>query len=70
MRTCAKMRCDSPAVATVELRYEVREVLVDDLSSEPDPNRPDLCAEHVRGLTPPIGWQVKDERTPIPAPSF
>ncbi|MBI2237530.1 MAG: DUF3499 family protein [Actinobacteria bacterium] len=69
MRTCAKMRCESRAAATVALRYEAREVVISDLAPEPNPNLLDLCAEHAERLTPPVGWRVRDERLPVPAPS-
>ncbi|MEX1046832.1 MAG: DUF3499 family protein [Actinomycetota bacterium] len=64
MRGCAKMRCGDSAVATVALRYEHREVLMADLLAEPDPNLIDLCSDHADGLTAPIGWNLRDERTP------
>jgi Protein of unknown function (DUF3499) len=63
MRTCAKMRCPSLPAATVVLRYRSREVHVLDLTGEPDPNLLDLCVEHVEGLTPPLGWTVRDGRS-------
>lgn len=63
------MRCESRAAATVALRYESREVLIGDLAPERDPNLLDLCAEHAARLTPPVGWQVRDERPHVPAPS-
>jgi len=69
VRSCAKMRCESPAAATVALRYEVREVLIGDLSPRPNPNLLDLCTEHVEHLTPPVGWTIRDERAPVTAPS-
>ena len=60
------MRCESPAAATVALRYEAREVLISDLIREPDPNVLDLCGEHASRLTPPVGWRVRDERATVP----
>jgi hypothetical protein len=64
MRTCAKMRCDAEPVATVSLSYAEREVLVGDLRSERDPDLLDLCREHVQRMTPPVGWTIRDERSP------
>lgn len=61
------MRCGSEPTVTVSLRYAEREVLVADLLSEPDPNLLDLCAEHVERMTAPVGWTVRDVRTPSPA---
>ena len=58
------MRCGDEAVATVALRYEHREVLVADLLARSDPNLIDLCHDHAERLTAPIGWSLRDERTP------
>ena len=66
MRTCAKMRCGEPPMATVALVYTERQVVVTDLLPERDPNLLDLCAEHVGRMTPPVGWVVHDERTAAP----
>ena len=65
MRTCAKMRCRAAARATVALRYDAREVLVNDLSPQPDRNLVDLCEEHARTLVPPVGWSVRDDRNVV-----
>ncbi|MGZ8565434.1 MAG: DUF3499 family protein [Actinomycetota bacterium] len=64
MRSCAKIRCGQEPVATVSLRYTEREVRVDDLLEERDPNLLDLCREHVGRMTPPVGWTVLDVRDP------
>lgn len=50
-------------MATVCLRYDAREVVVGDLSAEPDPGHLDLCGEHAGRLTPPRGWTVLDRRS-------
>jgi hypothetical protein len=63
MRSCAKMRCTAEPVATVALLYAQREVLVEDLAPERDPNLLDLCRHHVEGMTPPLGWTVSDRRS-------
>ncbi len=68
MRNCAKTRCGSEAVTTLSLRYDVREVLIRNLTPEHDPNFLDLCSEHAEGLTPPRGWLVRDERVPVSTP--
>jgi hypothetical protein len=62
VRTCAKLRCRSRASATAALRYGDREVLIDDLSPDTDPNLVDLCFDHAERLTPPIGWSIVDLR--------
>jgi hypothetical protein len=61
------MRCSAEAVVTVGLSYEGKVVVIGDLAQEPNPNLLDLCSAHVERLTPPIGWSVRDERTPAPA---
>ena len=66
MRTCAKLRCRSQASVTLALRYGDREVLVDRLSPDADPNLVDLCREHADLLTPPIGWRIVDLRPARP----
>ena len=66
MRTCAKMRCGQPPLATVALVYAERHVVITDLLAERDPNLLDLCAEHVDRMTPPVGWVVIDERSAAP----
>jgi uncharacterized protein DUF3499 len=66
MRTCAKMRCGQPPVATVALAYTERTVVVSVLLPERDPNLLDLCDEHVARMTPPVGWVVIDERAAAP----
>jgi hypothetical protein len=63
MRVCAKLRCTYEPVATVSLSYTERTVVVQDLFDERDPNLLDLSPEHVRRMTPPVGWIVQDRRT-------
>ena len=46
------------------LSYAEREVLVGDLRPERDPDLLDLCRDHVQRMTPPVGWIVRDQRTP------
>ena len=62
MRVCAKMRCGAAPEATVALVYITREVVIEDLATEHDPDLLDLCAEHVDRMAPPRGWTVRDER--------
>ena len=61
------MRCPAEPVATVSLVYGEREVLIGDLLPERDRNLLDLCREHVDRMTPPVGWNVRDLRTDVPA---
>jgi hypothetical protein len=53
----------APAEATVALRYVDREVLLGNLLPETNPNLMELCTRHADRLRPPVGWQVRDERT-------
>ena len=53
-------------MATIALVYAERQVVVADLLAERDPNLLDLCDEHVRRMTPPVGWVVRDERAVAP----
>jgi uncharacterized protein DUF3499 len=62
VRACSKTNCNEPAVATIALRYERRQVAMADLLPEHDPNHMELCAAHADRLVPPIGWVVQDER--------
>jgi hypothetical protein len=65
MRTCAKMRCGSEPVATVNLDYAHRVVSIGPLHPQRDPNLLDLCREHSGSMTPPLGWTLSDEREPV-----
>src|SRR4026209_1890278 len=68
MRTCAKMRCGYEPVVTVSLSYGERQVVIEDLRPERDPNLLDPCREHTERMTPPAGWTIRDRRAPPPAP--
>lgn len=63
MRTCSKPSCSEPAEATLILRYQQREVVLGNLLPERDRNFTELCMRHADRLTPPLGWDVRDERT-------
>ena len=63
MRVCAKMRCGVEPIVTVSLDYAGRQVVLIDLLTERDPNLLDLCRDHAGRMTPPVGWQLRDERT-------
>ena len=56
------MNCREEPAATITLRYADRRIVVGALLPERDPNLLDLCARHVEGLTPPVGWLVDDAR--------
>lgn len=61
------MNCDKRPAATVTLSYGSREVLVDDLRDDPDPNLLDLCVVHVSKMTPPMGWTLRERRSLVTA---
>jgi hypothetical protein len=56
------MSCPAEPVATIALRYADRTVAVGRLRPERDPRLLDLCARHLAGMTPPVGWLVEDAR--------
>jgi hypothetical protein len=58
------MSCPEPPIASVALRYAGRRIVIEALRAERDPRLLDLCARHVRAMTPPVGWLVEDERFP------
>ena len=61
------MHCNAEPAASVALFYTERLVVIGDLIRQRDPNLLDLCDEHVARMTPPVGWTVRDSRTPAPA---
>lgn len=62
------------------VRYKERIVLLIGLLPERDPNLLEFCRSHASRLTPPVGWELLDERPkvkesvvitiPEPAPSL
>ena len=56
------MSCAAEPVATIALRYADRKITVRPLRPERDPHLLDLCARHLAGMTPPVGWLVEDAR--------
>lgn len=61
-RTCARPGCPSPASSTLTFRYDARQVLLDDLSQEREPDSYDLCVGHAERTGPPHGWTLDDRR--------
>jgi hypothetical protein len=57
------MRCHAEPTVTITLRYGEREVVIVELLPTKDPNLLELCEDHVAGMTPPVGWVVRDDRT-------
>lgn len=62
-RTCARPGCPSPASSTLTFRYDARQVLLDDLSEDREPDRYDLCVGHAERTGPPHGWTLDDRRS-------
>jgi hypothetical protein len=56
------MSCSAEPIATIALRYADRTIVIGALRSERDPRLLDLCARHLAGMTPPVGWLVDDAR--------
>lgn len=65
-RTCARPGCPSPASSTLTFRYDPREVLLEDLADEREPESYDLCAGHAERTGPPHGWRLDDRRSDRP----
>jgi hypothetical protein len=65
-RSCARPGCGAGAAATLTYDYSARSVWLDNLATERDPMRYDLCADHAGGLRVPQGWQLDDQRRRYP----
>ncbi|MET0904230.1 MAG: DUF3499 family protein [Acidimicrobiales bacterium] len=66
-RTCAKLGCNTSAVATLTYDYASRTAWMEHLGDEAHPMRYDLCPDHAGGLTVPKGWALQDRRTRHPS---
>ncbi|MFO8076757.1 MAG: DUF3499 family protein [Actinomycetota bacterium] len=64
-RTCRRNGCHEPATASLTFRYDTAEVRLDDLESEPHPQRWELCERHA-GVNVPRGWGFLDARSSAP----
>lgn len=63
-RQCSRTGCSAPAVVTLTYDYADSLVAVGPLSPGPDPHGYDLCEEHDRRLSVPVGWSVIRYREP------
>lgn len=45
------------------LSYEGRRVVLSNLLPEHDRNHVELCMRHADRLRPPVGWEIRDDRT-------
>lgn len=64
-RPCQRNDCPAPARAGVELNHGDKVAQLVDLPGERDPRRMELCADHARHLTVPLGWDLDDARTDV-----
>lgn len=66
-RRCARPTCTDPASATLRFDYRTRQVWLGRLADEVDPTDHDLCDRHADRTTPPVGWELDDQRPPVRA---
>ncbi|MDY6055340.1 DUF3499 family protein [Micrococcus sp.] len=64
MRRCSKTGCQSPARATLTYNYADSQVVIGPLAQRAEPHIYDLCLDHARRITAPLGWEVL--RVPLP----
>jgi hypothetical protein len=69
-RLCSRPTCSNQASATMAYDYASHTVWIDDLASEADPNRYDLCPQHADRLGVPQGWTSTDRRVTVVRPLF
>ncbi|WP_084707388.1 DUF3499 domain-containing protein [Arcanobacterium sp. S3PF19] len=58
IRKCSRGNCSLPAVATMTYGYREATAVIGPLSPVPQPGTFDLCADHARSVTVPVGWQM------------
>ncbi len=58
IRTCSRSQCAEAAVATMTYGYREASAVVGPLSPIPQAGALDLCAEHARNVTVPVGWEL------------
>jgi hypothetical protein len=63
---CARPGCGAPAAATLRFQPTQREAWLVDLDDNAARTEGDLCTRHASTLVLPRGWQLHDERTPVP----
>ena len=63
MAYCMKPGCRSPAAVVLAYNYAQRLVLLEDAPAGPlPPQTYALCSSCADALTPPRGWELRDER--------
>lgn len=58
VRSCSKVACSEPAVATLTYDYADAMAVLGPLSTRHEPHSYDLCERHAERLSVPNGWQV------------
>lgn len=61
-RRCSRPGCESAAEATLTFSYVNREVWLEELAIEADPDAYDLCERHAARTGAPSGWRLTDRR--------
>lgn len=61
-RACSRPGCPAPARATLAFRYQTREVWIERLAEQSEPETYDLCEAHASRTRPPHGWELRDRR--------
>ncbi len=70
-RTCSRATCSKPAVATLTFVFADSMAVLGPLAAQAEPGCYDLCIDHAKSTTVPLGWQlvkVGDEDFSQPAP--
>ncbi|WP_353809275.1 DUF3499 family protein [Agromyces sp. SYSU T00194] len=57
-RTCSRIACTAPAVATLTYVYADQMAVLGPLAVSAEPHCYDLCARHAERTSAPQGWQV------------
>lgn len=66
-RTCSRVGCGWPAVATLSFDYQGSRAWLEDLHPRKEPATYDLCSVHAERCSPPKGWTWEDRRA-MPEP--
>lgn len=66
-RRCSRPGCGKPAVATLTYAYSEQTAVVGPLAAVAEPHSWDLCEQHARKITAPLGWELVRYDLPTPA---
>lgn len=66
-RRCSRPGCGKPAVATLTYAYSESTAVVGPLAAVSEPHSWDLCEQHARKITAPLGWELVRYDVPTPA---